>query len=93
MRIPTIDISPNTTGLPGTDEAKLIVGALLTYGLIAAIAGVAISGMAWAVGSHSSNPHVASRGKTGVLVACAAALLIGAAVSLVNFFQTAGSHV
>jgi len=69
MQIPTIDISANTTGLSGTDEAKLIVGALLTYGLIAAIAGVAISGMAWAVGSHSSNPHVASRGKTGVLTA------------------------
>lgn len=84
-------ITPNTTGLPGTSEATKIVGALLTFGLIAAVAGVAIAAITWALGSHSANPHLAGRGKTGVLVACIAALLVGGADILVNFFASAGS--
>lgn len=86
-------ISPNKSGLPGVGEAEKIVGALLTFGVIAAVAGVAISAMAWALGSHSANPHLASRGRTGVMVAAAAALLIGGADLIVNFFQTAGSNI
>lgn len=86
-------IPPNQTGLPGISEAEKIVGALLTFGLIAAVAGVAISAMGWAMGSHSANPHLASRGRTGVIVAAAAALLIGGADLIVKFFEAAGSHI
>ncbi len=89
----TIDIGPNTTGLPGIAALESIVGALLTYGLVAAVAGIAISAIAWAIGSHSSNPHVAGRGKTGVLVSGGAAMLIGAANTIVTFFSNAGSAV
>lgn len=93
MVLPSITISPNTNGLPGMAALEKIVGALLTFGLIAAVAGIAVSAIAWAVGSHSSNPHVAGRGKTGVMVAGAAAMLIGAANTLVTFFSTAGAAV
>lgn len=86
-------ITPNTTGLPGTSEAEKIVGALLTFGLIAAVAGVAVASITWALGSHSANPHLAGRGKTGVLVACLAAMLVGGADILVNFFATAGAAI
>jgi len=92
MRIPmTPKITPNTTGLPGASEAEKIVGALLTFGLIACIAGIAIASITWALGSHSANPHLAGRGKTGVLVSCVAAMLVGGADILINFFATAGS--
>ncbi|GAB3077605.1 hypothetical protein GCM10027053_47590 [Intrasporangium mesophilum] len=87
------DVSPNTDGLPGIAALERIVGGLLTIGLVAAVAGVALSAIAWAIGSHSSNPHVAGRGKTGVLVSVAAAMLIGAANALVNFFHAAGAAV
>ncbi len=91
---PRIDpIAPNRTGLPGTAEAEQIVGAMLTFGLIAAVAGLAIAAATWALGSHSSNPHLANRGKTGVLVSCAAALLVGGANVLVAFFAHAGSTI
>lgn len=86
-------ITPNTTGLPGAGEAEKIVGALLTFGVIAAVAGVAVSAIMWALGSHSASPHITSRGKTGVLVSCIAALLIGGADILVNFFVSAGSSL
>lgn len=86
-------IPPNRDGLPGVSEAEKIVGALLTFGLIAAVAGIAVSAIAWALGSHSANPYMAGRGRTGVIVAAAASLLIGGADLIVNFFQAAGSHI
>ena len=85
-----IDINPNSDGLPGLASFTHIVGALLTLGLIASVAGIAISAIAWAVGSHSANPHVAGRGKTGVLVSAAAAMVVGAANTIVTFAANAG---
>jgi hypothetical protein len=93
MAFPSIDVQPNTDGLPGISALSHMVGALLTFGLVAAVAGVAISAITWAIGSNSSNPHIAGRGKNGVLVAGAAALLIGAANTLVTFFNNAGAGI
>jgi hypothetical protein len=83
-------VTPNGNGLPGLEEARKIVGALLTYGLIASVAGIAISAIVWAVASNSGNPHLAGRGKSGVLVAATAALLVGGAEVIVTFFSNAG---
>jgi hypothetical protein len=90
MLVSDVNIQPNRTGLPGIASLENIVGALLTFGLVAAVAGIAISAIAWAIGSHSGNPHVAGKGKSGVLVALAAAFLIGGATFLVNFFNAQG---
>lgn len=86
-----VHVTPNSTGLPGITELQNIVGALLTIGLIAALAGLAIGAAVWAVGSHSANPVLAGRGKSGVLVAFVAAALTGGAVALIDFFSAAGS--
>jgi uncharacterized membrane protein YphA (DoxX/SURF4 family) len=94
MFVNDVNIQPNRTGLPGIASLESIVGALLTFGLVAAVAavaGIAISAIAWAIGSHSGNPHVAIKGKSGVLVALAAAFLIGGATFLVNNAQ--GGHL
>lgn len=93
MTAPFIDIKPNASGLPGLDALETIVGGLLALGLVAAVAGVALSAVAWAIGSHSSNPHVAGKGKSGVLVAAGAAMLLGAASTLVTFFNNAGAGI
>jgi len=84
------DVSPNTTGLPGINTISSIVGALLTIGLISCVAGLVLAAIVWVIGSHSSNPNLASRGKSGVLVALVAALLIGGANVLVDFFVATG---
>ena len=88
-----VNVSPNSTGLPGIQELQNIVGALLTIGLIASLAGLAMSAIVWAVGNHSVNPMLASRGKTGVLVSFVAAALCGGAVTLINFFFGAGAQL
>jgi hypothetical protein len=84
------DVTPNTTGLPGISTLSSIVGALLTVALIACVAGLVLAAIVWAVGHHSANPNIAGRGKTGVLVALVASLLVGGANVLVDFFVHAG---
>ena len=79
--------------MPGISELQNIVGALLTIGLIAALAGLAISGRGLGGGNHSANPVLAGRAKTGVLVSFVAAGLTGGAVALINFFSVGGTHL
>ncbi|MGC9156430.1 MAG: DUF6112 family protein, partial [Ferrimicrobium sp.] len=43
LNLLAVNISPNTSGLPGITELENIVGALLTVGLVAAVAGVIVS--------------------------------------------------
>lgn len=88
-----IDIDPNTSGLPGISQLSTIVGAVMTVGLILSALALIISAIVWAIGANSSNPHLAGRGKLGVLISCGAAILTGAAVTLINFFYGVGQAV
>jgi hypothetical protein len=47
----------------------------------------------WALGSHTQNYHQSYSGRRAVIVSGLAALLIGAAPALVNFFFHAGTTV
>src|SRR5699024_7677668 len=88
-----IDIDPNSSGLPGIEQLRTIVGAVMTVGLILSVLALIISAIVWAYGSNSSNPHLAGRGKTGLLISCGAAVICGAAVALVNFGWSVGQQV
>jgi hypothetical protein len=84
-------ITPNHTGLPGLGTSSSIVGALVSYGLIACVAAIIISAVVWAISHHNGNGRYSDGGKTGVLVSCGGALLIGGADLLVTFFSGAGA--
>jgi hypothetical protein len=88
-----ITINPNSNGLPGIQQLRHIVGASMTIGLILAVLALIISAIVWALGANSSNPHLAGRGKLGMLVALGAAVVCGASVTLVNFFWDVGQQV
>lgn len=88
-----ITISPNSDGLPGIGQLRSMVGASMTIGLILAVLALIISAVVWALGANSSNPHLAGRGKLGVLIALGAAIVTGASVALVNFFWNVGQAV
>ncbi|MEQ6902009.1 DUF6112 family protein [Nocardioides sp. YIM 152588] len=88
-----IEINPNSDGLPGIGELRTIVGASMTIGLILAVLALIVSAIVWALGANSSNPHLAGRGKFGVLVGLGAAVICGASVTLVNFFWNVGQAV
>jgi len=86
-------VSPNQDGLPGLTVVKSIVGALLTWGLIACVAGLVVSVIIWALAHQQGNYQHASTGKTGVLVAAGGALLIGGANAIVGFFSGLGAGI
>jgi len=86
-------VSPNAGGLPGLAVLKQIVGALLTWGLVACVAGLVVSVIVWALGHHGGNYSHASSGKTGVLVSAGGALLIGGANAIVAFFSGLGAGI
>lgn len=95
LAVPPMDITinPNSDGLPGISQLRNIVGASMTIGLILAVLALVISAIVWALGANSSNPHLAGRGKLGVLVGVGAAIICGASVALVNFFWNVGQAV
>ena len=86
-------ISPNEDGLPGLPVVRSIVGALLTWGLVACVAGLVVSVIVLAVAHHGGNYQYASGGKSGVIVSAGGALLIGAANAIVAFFSGLGAGV
>ena len=88
-----INIDPNTNGLPGINQLRTIVGAVMTIGLILSVLALIVSAIVWGFGANSSNPHLASRGRIGVLVSCGAAVIYGASVTLINFFWNVGQQV
>ena len=88
-----VNISANSSGLPGLTQTETIVGALITLGVIASVGGLALSAVVWALGNHSANPQVAGRGKTGVLVSSSSAVLCGGAMAIVNFFFNIGTQI
>lgn len=86
-------ITPNSDGLPGLSIVKTMVGALLTWGLVACVAGLVLAVIVWAVAHHQGNYSHAASGKTGVLVAIGGAILIGGANAIIAFFSNLGSGI
>ena len=90
--LPTdVSVPSDGSGLPGGGALSKIVGGLKFYGLIAAVGALIVSGLVWAFSSQGGNYQGASRGKTGVMVAAAAAFLIGSADIIINFANNAGA--
>ncbi|SFC97109.1 hypothetical protein SAMN04487968_11729 [Nocardioides terrae] len=91
--IPLVGVNPDPGKLPGGPQIQTLLDGLGGWALLASLAGLLISSMAWALGSFGGNYHAVSRGKTGVLVCAACALIAGAAAPIINFFATLGSQV
>jgi MFS family permease len=89
----TVQMDPNAGGLPGAKVLQQLTNGLGSWALIAALIGMVIGAAAWALGHYSQNYHQAYNGRKGLLVSAAAALLIGAAPAIINFFLGLGSKV
>src|SRR5579862_9294874 len=88
-----VTLSPNAGSLPGGSVLQTLANGLGGWALIAALAGLVIGAALWALGSHSQNYQQSFVGRRAVLVSGVAALLVGAAPALVNFFFHAGQSV
>ena len=82
---------PNLTGLPGSNVLQQLVNGAEAWALAIALLGAFIGAALWAVASHTHNHQYAGRGRMAALISAAAALVVGAAPGLVNFFQHLGT--
>ncbi|HXM57854.1 MAG TPA: DUF6112 family protein [Candidatus Dormibacteraeota bacterium] len=88
-----VSLTPDPSQLPGGGTLADLMNGLAGWGLILAGGMVAFGGIQWAVGNGTGNMSWAERGKQTVFVSALAALLIGAAAIIVNFFFHLGGRL
>jgi hypothetical protein len=88
-----LSLSPDPSGLPGSAALQSLVNGIAWWALLAALLGVVIGAATWALGAHSNNYQHSSTGRRAVLVSGGAALLIGAAPTVLNFLFGVGLSV
>ena len=88
-----VTMTPDPGNLPGGALLQHLTNGLGGWALIGALVALLIGASAWALGSHSQNYQQSLTGRKTVLVAALAALLIGAAPAIINFFFHAGQGV
>jgi hypothetical protein len=91
QRLPAVAAHPDLRGLPGSNVLQQLVNGAEAWALVVALLGAFVGAGLWAVASHTQNHHYAARGRMAALVSAAAALVVGAAPGLINFFQHLGT--
>ena len=86
-----VQLSPNANSLPGGATLQQLTNGIAGWALILSLVALVIGAAAWAIGAHSQNYHQSFVGRRAVLVSGFAALLIGAAPTLINFFFHTGT--
>ena len=81
-----VSLNPDPSQLPGSGTLGDLMNGLAGWGLILVVGVFAFGGASWALGSATSNMSWSERGKQTVIVAALAALLIGGADFIINFF-------
>jgi len=88
-----VNLTPDPGGIPGAATIQSIANGIGWWALLLSLLGLVIGAATWALGSHSNNYQYATTGRRAVIVSGLAALIIGAAPALVNFFFSAGQRV
>lgn len=86
-----VSAHPDLQGLPGSNVLQQLVNGAEAWALVIALLGTFVGAGLWAVAAHTHNHHYAARGRMAALVSAAAALMVGAAPGLVNFFAHLGT--
>lgn len=86
-----VSATPDPTALPGSNVLQQIVNGAEAWALAICLLGAFIGAALWAVASHTNSHQYTARGRMAALVSAGAALVIGAAPGLVNFFQHLGT--
>ncbi len=87
----TVSATPDATGLPGSNVLQQIVNGADAWALAITLLGAFVGAAIWAIASHTNSHQYAARGRMAALTAAAAALVIGAAPGMINFFANLGS--
>ncbi|HEY5103866.1 MAG TPA: hypothetical protein VII65_02365, partial [Acidimicrobiales bacterium] len=52
-----VNVTPNTTAIPGLSTLSTLVGSLMAFGLVLSLAGFVGCAIVMAIGHHSANPQ------------------------------------
>lgn len=85
-------VAPDFSAVAGTQLSD-VVGALLTFALLTAVAVLIGSAIAWAVAASTGSWQTVAKARTGVLVALAGAALTGAALAWGSWLLHLGSRL
>ena len=88
-----VNVTPNSTAIPGINTLSTLVGSLMAFGLVLSLAGFVGCAIVMAIGHHSANPQWSTKGKSGLMVCLIAALLIGGSDLLINTFYGLGTSL
>ena len=88
-----VSLNPDPSQLPGGGTLADLTNGLAGFVLILTVFGLVISAGGWGVGVATSNLSWAERGKSGTIVCAVAALLVGGAAVIINFFFNVGSRL
>lgn len=84
---------PDPNGLPGSEALEKLISGVAFWALLAALGGLLISAAVWALSSHSGNYQHATMGRRGTIISAVAAFLVGAAPTIIAFFEDLGRTV
>lgn len=93
MLLADVGLHPTVNALPGSAVLLQITNGIAAWALIGSLVALLLGAALWAVGSHTQNMHHSAQGRRAVLTSLGAAILIGAAPSLINFFFKTGLSV
>jgi hypothetical protein len=88
---PIVPFNPKAGDLPGAGPLETLTNGIGWWALVAALVGLVLGAAAWALGSHSNNYQYSSAGRRAVIVSAMAALVIGAAPTVISFLFHEGS--
>lgn len=86
---PGVRVTPDKSG-PAFAAFEGLIGGLLAYMALGAVAAVMLGGIGWAVGERLGFDRAGNAGKMGVIAGLGLGFLAGCAVTLVNKFIDAG---
>src|SRR5687768_13650341 len=88
-----VDLDPNPNKLPGGQVLESLTDGIAGFGLVFCLIGLVVGAAMWGLGSTSSNYQQTFIGKRAFAVSAVAALLIGGAAAIINFFYGAGQNI
>jgi hypothetical protein len=77
----------------GTANLNKLTNGLYFFAMAACIAGMFLSAILWALGSHGQNPGQELTGRKGLIVCLTAAFFLGAMPAVINKSEQIAKHV
>lgn len=88
-----VSLNPSIGGLPGGAALQKLVDGIGAWAEVGSLVALVVGAGLWALGSHTQNMHQSAQGRKAVVTSFAAAILIGGAPHIINFFFSAGQGV